>query len=502
MGFQYAPGQYPKASQSQTRIIAGKKRFGSIKIHDAKLYRLRNNHGRKGQHYTKEQLQRIFTEAMAEGPVPILNTHNYKIGPIGFLKKFWFDDGWLHVGFKIYSKEKMKNDFRYHNLVDQFKRGLLNMVSISVVQKRLGKGNYDPNSLKLNEISVCRKGEHKNCDIRVIEASDSDNKNRVVAGGEVMALEIHTGPADISKEPISVDSVVQFAAENGVSLSEEDMRAVASSAEPLVTASALVMRRMAEKASMTDAQRKQLEEDAQMGRKLRAEKEAAYKAQKEAEVKEMTDFFEAKFKAGSLTDAEYTEAKELIAKFGTVPEAGLMSKMMMTGITEAKAAIAAKEEAEKNATAASSALRAAERRERQTLTLRAATTPVATPAAEKRTAAETQTAKRTKTDEATPEIQTKPENLAQRLAPKMDGNNVVIEADATAGNKPWIDTLFPHALQGTEAQSIESQTMKWLQEELTHPNFVRNASHTVIPVIGKQGCAKTSTEFVWGKGIF
>ena len=501
-----APSKLRSSANINTRLIKNRKPDGSIRIHDAKLYRCRDNHGRNGNHYTRAQLEKIFREAREDGPTPILHTHNYRKGPIGYLTGHWFgNDGWLHCSFKIYSKAQMKNDLRYETIVDNFKRGILNMVSLSVRQRKLGNGKWDPNDLKLNEISVCRKGDHKNCDIGVIEASDSNKANVYKTGGEIMALnlDIETGPSKLGDKPISVDELVQFAKENGVEFSEEELKGLSVSENPLVVAAALVVQKTIANKHMTDAQRKQLEEDAEMGRRLRAEKEAAYKAKQEASVKEMSEFVEAEFKAERLNEKEYNDAKHIIEKVASNPDAEVMMKLLMGPLTKAKTAAAAQQQAEKASAELTSQLRAAERRERQTLTHRAATSPsaaattAAAPPAEKRSAPadDAPPAKRNKAD-------TKPENLAQKLAPKMDGQYVVIEADATAGHKPWIDHLYADALQGSRAQSIESNIMNTLQEILSEPDFKRNASNTIIPMPGKQGFSQQQVQYHWGKGIF
>ncbi len=489
-------------SVNKTQITHGKKLNGSIRIKDAKLYRWRDNHGRKGNHYTRWQLEKIFREATAEGPVPILHTHNYRTGPIGYLQKYWFgNDGWLHVSFKLYSKARMGNDWRYNTLVSDFRRGLLNMVSLSVVQRHLGGDRWDPNVLSLNEISVCRKGDHKNCDIRVIEASESDNKNLSKPGGEIMSLEIQTGGVDVTKEKLTIDQLVGFAAENGVEFSQEELTALASMPEgAYLSASSIVLRKLAAKANMSDMDRKQLEEEAELGRRLKTERETEYRKQKESEVKEITDFFEAEYKAGGIKEEEWTEIKEMASKMGSVPEAKNALKMMMMPIQKAKAAATAQQEAEKARTTATNQLRAAERRDRETLTHRAASTPL-----EKRSAPSTDAnaAKRTKPSKPDFEIETKPENLAQRLAPKMDNNgNVVVDADANGSHQLWIDNLFPRALQSSMSKAVESATMKMLQEDMGHPDFVQNASSTIIPPIGQQGFSKTSTSYSWGKSLW
>lgn len=498
---------------NKTEIRENRVPNGPIVIHDARLYKARPNHGRKGQHYTRAQLERMFRERTAGGQlVPILHTHNYIMKPIGFLTDWWFgNDGWLHVSFEIFGKDQMKNNWRYEHLVQDFKKGILNMVSISVRQKRLGKDLWDPNDVTLNEISVCRKGDHKNCDITVIEAADSDNQNRYKSGGEIlsmqnsMQLEFQAGPSDVNKT-FSMDEVVKTAADLGVALTEEELKGIAANPDPLVAASAIVLRRTKEKAMMTDDQRKQLELEAEAGRKLLAEREENYKKEAAPGAKALLEFYEAEFKAGALNETQYAEAKHTVELVCSQSNAANMLALMLAPVNKHKAELAAREEAQKKFETASNQLKAAERRERQTLTHRAASTAAATaaaaPAAEKRTAAsETEApAKRTKVDNK--EVQTTPENLAQTLAPKMDGKYAVIEADANGSNVGWIDLHFRHSLYGSLARSIESQTMKDCQEILGEDDFRVKASTTVIPFPGQQGLSQQRVEHRWGRQAY
>jgi hypothetical protein len=131
------------------RILRSRDPDGPIYIHDARLYRWRENHGKFNHKYTRPQLERMIREYF--GPVPIRDTHNYQIAPPGQVGRFWFgNDGWLHWSGRIGNRQELGSD-RYDWLMKRFNSGMLNCCSISVAMayKDRARRIFDPDSARL-----------------------------------------------------------------------------------------------------------------------------------------------------------------------------------------------------------------------------------------------------------------------------------------------------------------------------------------------------------------
>jgi hypothetical protein len=474
-------------------------------IHDATIYRSRDNHGRNNHKFTRPQLERMLREAPK--PIPILDSHNYHIPIIGGVKRCWFGaDGWLHFSAQLGDKKQL-GAFRHANLKERFQKGQLNCTSISVAMKYLDakKTMFDPSSARIVEFSLCKKGEHKNTTIQVLEASDTNQVKRHIESGAIEQLQIpwekmstaalvqaNPGPA----AGLSMNDILEECTAAGIQLSEKEMEELTQM--PLQTVAAVIMRRMADSKRTADIQMTENEKELARLRELEKTVKDDYMKQREPEVKSALEFYDEKLTSQGVPPEKREAIKLLVAKLGTDKETAPLFDLLSIGNKTAATLQKEKEEKQKEVDTLTSQVRAFERKAR--ITDNASAKPreaekKATPAPAER---EESAAKRQRVP-APIDTKNVPENLGQKLASKYSNGEVPIESSAGLGDLPWIDTLFPSALQGSFARSVEARSMTMLHEIMSETDFKERALHTVIPEIGKQGFAQQARPFAWGK---
>lgn len=494
------------------RIIETQTPGGPILIHDCTIYRARKDHGPNGDHYTKEQLTQIFTEASktSQHGIPFMDTHLYLVGPIGRLHKWWFTpDGWLHGSGEVFGEDVLGPE-RYQHTLNLIKTGQFKDISLSVVQGRFPNGQMNPKDLKLQEISICRRGRHKNCNIKIVEASDHSQSNKTEHHeGKIMSLTVthdngsQVGSLDVSKLTPSVEDMVAVARERGVTFSQAEIDDYANRSmqggDNAFSVAQVILAKMSDVASVLQKQN-----DGMKG--IVQEVNDNYIRQREADIKMAAEYYEEKRVAGTLTEERAKRLTEMAEKLGKDRDAADQFDTMISGIMEAKRLAADNAELTKNlqkqTNAATRAAREANReisrhQARDASPKRAPAAAAATPAAVAKPAAPAASSNAVAPADAQSAPTDMPPNpgaLAQQLTPKTSADGsyqyVMVEASAEYGDQQWIDTMAPLAYQGSYAKALPSQNMSRIYAEMGRTNYFDDIIRLDVPPVGKQNCRR------------
>lgn len=492
-------------STHRPRIIPTKNPGGPILIHDCTIYRARKDNGPNGDHFTREQLERMLTLAAltSKAGLPFMDTHNYLVGPIGRLHKWWFDNrDWLHGSGEVFG-ENVLGPERYNHIRELIRTGQFKDISLSVIQGVFENGRPNPDDVKFNEISLCRRGKHKNCNIKIVEASDQSQSYKTHHHeGEIMSLTVtHEngstgGSLDMSKLAPSIEDMVAVAQERGVTFTQAEIDQYSQlTGENAFSAAGIILAKMADVTSMLQKQNESM-------KGIVKEVDDHYLAQRETDIKMAADYYEEKRAAGKLTDARAKLLTEMAAKLGKDRNAADEFDTMISGIVEAKDLAAANAEltkaVQKQTNAANRAQREQKREARDSSPKR---TPITQTPAQQAAAAAAKAAAATPSPNAVAPVDAKsaptdasanPAEMAQQLAPKMspDGKYIMAEADAEVGERIWIDRFAPLAYQGSYAQSLPSETMRHIYEDMSKPNYFDTAVRMSVPIVGHQGFSR------------
>ena len=493
------------------RFISSKDPDGPIRIKDATIYRLRPNNGRFNHKFTRPQMEKMLREAPK--PIPIRDTHNYFIDPIGGVKRCWVAPNhfgqrdWLHFEADIGDKKTL-GAFRHNNLKERFRKGLLNECSISVAMSYLDKkkGIFDPDSARIVEFSVCKKGEHKNTTIQVLEAADINQVKRQIQSGSIEQLEIPVQkmsgavlakPNPGPQAPLSIAEIVEEANTVGVSFTEEELAQL--STMDVSAVAAMTLRKAADLKRMADTQLTDNEKELAELRELKKKVNEDYAKKREPEVKAAVEFYDAKLAATEgMTQEKRDAVKALIAQLGMDKVNSPVFDLLAIGNNTAAAEKKEKEDKQKELEAANTQMRALERKVRQYegAPQKPAEKKVAAPPPAER---EEAPAKRQRVEPAAAPAKNAPENLGQKLAgQKYATGEVLIESSAEHGDQKWIDHWFPLSYQGTFAKSVEAKSLESIYDIMNEVDFKERALTTEIPPIGKQGFNQQRTPFAWG----
>ena len=491
------------------RIINSTDPDGPIRIHDATIYRLRENHGPKGDKFTRPQMERMLREVPK--PIPIRDTHNYWINPVGGVNKCWVapnefgQKDWLHFGAELGDRKKL-GDFRHNNLKKRFRNGELNCCSLSVAMSYLDKkkGIFDPNSARIVEFSVCKKGEHKNTTIQILEAADINQVKRQIQTGSIERLEIPVEkmsgvlvqPNPGPQAAISVNDIIEEATAAGAQFNEEELLQL--SKMDVASVAAMTLRRVSDLKRGVDSQLTDNEKELVKLRELEKKVNEDYAKQRAPEVKSAVEFYDEKLAAREgMTQEKRDAVKALIAQLGMDKTNSPVFDLLAIGNNTAAAEKKAAEDKQKEIDTLTTQVRALERKVRQS------DLPQKPREAEKKaTPPPTDREESAPKRQRIPESATKnvPENLGQKLAgQKYSNGEVLIEASAETGNQKWIDHYFPLSYQGTFAKSIEAKSLESIYEIMGEQDFKERALATVIPNIGQQGFNTPKPAFAWGR---
>lgn len=496
------------------RIIPSKTPGGPILIHDCSVYRARVDHGPNGDHYTRQQLEKIFREAVQTKThgIPILDTHLYDVQPIGRISKWWFTpDNWLHCSGEIFGEDVLGPQ-RYQHTLRNIKNGSYKDVSLSVAQGILPNGKHDPNNLRLNEISVCREGRHKNCNIKIVEASDQSQSKKTYHhdGGQIMSLTIQhengtTGGLDTSKLDVSVENLVAEAAARGVPFTQAEIDDYAKAGpQGYLAASQLIIAKMADKMANL-AQ----ENDGMKG--IVNEVEQNYARQRENDIAMVKEFYGEKVKSGKMTEERAKQLSDEAEAMGKNREYATKFDTMISGILELKEQAAQIAELskslEKSKATANRMQREHNREQKRDLSPKRA--PVAPPAAQQKPATAAPPAAATApaksaipspnavapadANSAPTDQPPNPGEMAQSLTPHPQYSQqgyVLANASAEHGDSAWINKCFPLAYQGQFARSLASESMSRIYDIMDKPNYFNDTIGLRVPPVGEQGFAR------------
>lgn len=483
-------------------------------VHDCTIYRARANHGPNNDHYTKAQLEKIFHEATItrKHGIPFLDTHLYGVEPIGRLHKWWFtNDGWLHGSGEIFGQEVLGPE-RYQHIKRQWREGMFTDVSLSVAQGKLPDGRLDPNNLTLNEISFCHKGRHKNCNIKILEASDQSQSNKTYHHeGKIMSLTIQhdngsTGGLDTAKLEATVEDIVQTARERGIEFTQAEIDEFAKAGpQGVLAATQFIAGKMADRMAAL-AQ----ENDAMKG--IVNEVNQKYIQQREADIEMAKEYYQSKIALGTLNEDQVKNLSEMAEKMGKDRSRAMEFDTMISGIAESKRLAAELAETTKNLEKSKNAQtrmqREVNREQRRDASPKRAPAPQQQQQQQQKPPAQQQQqsakpaappAKANPNAVAPPDahdaptdMPANPGELAQQLTPavRSDQGYVLVNADAYTDDQPWIDAAAPLAIQASYARSLPSLNLSRLYNEMTQPNYFEKSISMRIAPAGEQGFAR------------
>lgn len=507
---------------------------GPIQILDCTIYRARRFdpkrpnkplHGKLGNHYTQDQLEKAFHEAglMRQHGIPLLDTHFYGDHPIGRLKKWWFtDDGWLHAEAEIFDRKTLGPQL-YEHFQKLIRSGQLTDISLSMIQMQRPDGTFDPNDLRLQEVSICRVGRHKNCNIRVVEASDpSQSGARVVhhkgklIRSNMNGLEItHEGGKGLNTAHLSpsLEDLVAQATECGVAFTqaELDEYAARQGSENQFSAAVAIMAKMAEQNLLLSRENKGM-------RPVVEQLNASYVKQREQDVAMVEAWYQAKVADKSLNEETAKELIEAAKAMGADRDQSRAFDAMISGIAEATKMREQYAEAQKQAEKARNAENRARRAARDQSPKRQLTAPqqAAKKAAEPAKPPAAEQAKRDAIADAilkgavpknpnavapadAHEVPAgegelpDPAAMASEMIPVVASTGYTkVEASADHGDLPWINKEAPLAYQGSYAQHLPSESMRRITEIMTAPNYFDNSLNCNVPPPGQQGFIRHS----------
>lgn len=508
---------------------------GPIQILDCTIYRGRRFdpkqpdkplHGKLGNHYTQEQLEKAFHEAALtrQHGIPLLDTHYYGDHPIGRLKKWWFTpDGWLHAEAEIFDRKTLGPQL-YEHFQKLIRSGQLTDISLSMIQRQNPDGTFDPNDLRLQEVSICRKGRHKNCNIRVVEASDSSqsgarvvhHKGRLIRSN-MNGVEItHEGGKSLNTSHLSpsIDDLVAQATECGVSFTQAELDdyAARQGAENQLSAAMIIMAKMAEQTRALSHENKTM-------RPVVDQVNASYVKQREQDVAMVEAWYQAKVADKSLSEETAKELIEAAKTMGMDMSQSRAFDAMISGIAEATKMREQAAEAQKQAEKARNAEIRARRAARDQSPKRQLTPPqqAAKKAAEPAKPPAADQAKRDAIADAilkgavpknpnavapadANEVPAggegelpDPAAMAAEMIPVIASTGYTkVEASAEHGDLPWINREAPLAYQGSYAQHLPSESMRRITEIMTAPHYLENSLSCNVPPPGQQGFRKAS----------
>lgn len=492
---------------NKPRFYKSESETGPMLIHDFTIYRARENHGPNGDRFTKPQLQKIFSDAArtrAHG-IPFLDTHLYDVNPIGRLHKWWFtDDDWLHGSGEIFGQDVLGPE-RYQHIKQQWREGRFTDVSLSVAQGMLPDGRMDPNELKLNEISFCHRGRHKNCNIKILEASDQSHSNKTYHHeGKIMSLTIQhdngsVGGLDTSKLEATLEDVIATARERGIDFTQAEIDEFAKAGpQGVLPATQFIVGKMAERmAGLTR------DNESMVG--IVSEVNQNYIKQRQADIEMVKEYYQTKVAAGTLTEERAKQLSEKAEALGQDRNQADAFDTMISGIMEFKKVSQELAEASKNLEKSKNAQTRMQREvnreqrrdaspkrpaaQQQAPPAQQAAKPAAVAPAKAAAAPNPRAVAPADAGEAPTDAPANPGELAQSLTPAVHSNQgyVLVNADSYADDQPWIDAAAPLAIQASYARGLASQNLSRLYDIMSKPRYFEDSLGLAIKPVGEQG---------------
>lgn len=490
---------------NKPRFYKNESDTGPMLVHDCTIYRARADQGKNNDHYTKPQLEKIFQEAAVtrKHGIPFLDTHLYGVEPIGRLHKWWFtNDGWLHGSGEIFGQDVLGRE-RYQHIKQQWNEGRFTDVSLSVAQGKLPDGRLDPDNLTLNEISFCHRGRHKNCNIKILEASDQSQSNKTYHHeGKIMSLTIQhdngaIGGLDTSKLEATLEDVIATARERGIEFTQAEIDEFAKAGpQGVLPATQFIVGKMAERMAG-------LSRDNEGMKGIVTEVNQNYIKQRETDIEMAKEYYQSKVASGKLTEERAKQLSDMAEALGKDRNQANAFDTMISGIVESKALAQQLAEVNKNLEKSKNAQTRMQREvnreqrrdaspkrtpvQQQTSPAQQATKPAA--AAAKPAAPNPRAVAPADANEAPTGEPANPGELAQSLTPAVHSNQgyVLVNADAYTDDQPWINEAAPLAIQAAYARSLPSQNLSRLYDIMAQPNYFADSLSTRIAPIGQQG---------------